>query len=74
MTRKSKREIERELDELDGGESSQDHALVWEDEQTGQWYASPDYDTPIEKTSLGSDPLMIIVREEVVETDWEGGR
>jgi hypothetical protein len=39
MTRPSKRELERELDDIDDGEThpSVDRTLVHEDPETGEW-------------------------------------
>ena len=68
MTRPSKRELERELDDITDGERhlSGDRMLVHEDPETGDWYADPEHtDGPLDKAS--TDPLMVL-QETVVKT------
>jgi hypothetical protein len=71
MTRPSKREIERELDDIDDGEtgSSVDRVLVHQDPETGEWYDDPELtDGPLDKDS--TDPLMVL-QKTVVETGYD---
>ena len=75
MTRKSRRELERAVDDLDTTNSetaySRPDAIIWEDSETGEWHATPDMDgDPLEPDEV--DPLMVI-QETVVETSWERG-
>ena len=70
MTRRSKREIERAVDELDGGDDTvAPEAIVWEHPETGDWYADAEMDgEPLDPDDV--DPVMII-QETIVETSWE---
>ena len=70
MTRKSKREIERVLENLGVPEDEVrgEHAIVHEDPETGEWYPTTDMDgDPLDKDAV--DPLVIL-RETIVETSW----
>jgi hypothetical protein len=70
MTRPSKRELERELDDITDGERhpSGDRMLVHEDPETGDWYDDPGLtDGPLDKAS--STPLMVL-QETVVKTGY----
>jgi len=67
MTRRSKRELERRLDALDGGgPARRGLAVAWKDSETGELYAAPCHE---ERLPATADPLMVI-EETVVETDW----
>lgn len=71
MTRPSKREIERELDDIDDGETgpSVDRVLVHQDPETGEWYDDAELtDGPLDKDS--TDPLMVL-QETVIETGYD---
>ena len=76
MTRKSRREIESDLDEL-AGEADVDASelmIVHEDPETGEWFHDEDYEDPIDPAvAEQADPLMIL-SETVVETDWSRDR
>jgi hypothetical protein len=70
MTRKSRRELEREIEKLTDStvDTTDPAAIVWEDE-AGDWYANPSMDDdPVDPSPAG---LLIIMSETVVETDWE---
>ena len=73
MTGPSKRSIERAVDALaDDGDpgSSEPPAVVFEDGETGEWCDADG--APLDRDEYDPDaPLMIIVRETVVETGWE---
>jgi hypothetical protein len=71
VTRKSRREIEKAVDELDGGEThpSADRALVHEYPDTGEWYDDAGLtEGPLDKDS--TNPLMVL-QETVVETGYD---
>jgi hypothetical protein len=70
MTRRSKRDIEQALDDLDAEQEAGGRPqIVHADPETGEWYADPDLtEGPIEKAN--ADPVMVI-EETIVETDWE---
>lgn len=75
MTRKSKRELERDLEDLEASESNtsawQGVGIVYEDPETGEWYDDPAMDgDPVDPEA--ADPLVVI-SDTVIETDWEGG-
>lgn len=62
MTRKSKREIERAVDDLDGGDADGDGTLsvVFKDNRTGDYYESQDMDgDPVDPDDL-SGPVIAI--------------
>ena len=70
MTRPSKREIERAIENL-GAESVDDDgaSVVFEDTETGEWYEEPNLaGEPLDEDSV--DPT-VVWRDEVVETGWE---
>lgn len=70
MTRKSKREIERTLEELDVDSDDDDGRLVvFEGTETGEWYDEPSSSGEL----LDQDEVdpTIVWRDEVVETGWE---
>jgi len=74
MTRKSKREIERDIERLadDPDTTSSELMIVWQDD-AGDYYADGDHEIPIEPGEVDAlEPLMII-SETVVETDWTPG-
>jgi hypothetical protein len=71
MTRPSKRELERELDDIDDGEThpSGDRTLVHEDPDTGERYDDAGLtEGPLDKDS--TNPLMVL-QETVVETGYD---
>ena len=71
MTRPSKQEIERELDDINDGEThpSGDRTLVHEDPDTGGWYGEAELtEGPLDKDS--TNPLMIL-QGTVVETGYD---
>lgn len=74
MTRKSKREIERLLDELEPDGDDDGQVVVWEDPETGEWYDTPD------RSGESVDPdgeVDVVVRRSVVmlrEDAEEAGR
>jgi len=74
MTRKSKRELERDLAEL-AAESTVDApelAIVHEDPETGEWFRDADHEEPVAPVvAEQADPLMIL-SETVVKTSWSG--
>jgi hypothetical protein len=72
MTRKSRREIQRAVDDLDDNpDTNVPEAIVWEHPETGAWYANAEMDgDPLDPETV--DPAMII-QETVVETSWERG-
>ena len=70
MTRRSKREIERAIEDI-GAESIDDDgfSVVFEDTATAEWYEAPDFaGEPLDEDAV--DPT-VVWRDEVVETDWE---
>jgi hypothetical protein len=70
MPRKTRRGIERALDDLDDGEtdSSVDWMIVHKDPDTGEWYADAELtEGPLDKDR--TDPV-IVLQETVVETGW----
>ena len=71
MTRRSERQIERALDALEPDDDpSRPPVIVFEHPDTGEWYDA-DGD-PVSRDGPDPDgPLMIVVRETVVETGWE---
>ena len=71
MTRKSRREIERAVDDMaDKRGPGEDLAIVWEDAGTGEWFDGPLSDDDAEPVDPDGDPVMVIV-EEIVETDYD---
>lgn len=72
MTRKSKREVERALEDLDEttSTSATAPAIAWEDPDDGTWYDAPDGGERINPDEYDDGPLMVIVRDRVVETGW----
>lgn len=58
MTRKSKRELERVLDGLDGVEGPADVTVVWEDERTGDLV-----DVNGDPADPDPDAHLIVIRE-----------
>ncbi|OYR58618.1 hypothetical protein [Halorubrum halodurans] len=70
MTRPSKREIERAIEDLSAESIDDDDVtVVSEDAETGEWYAEPDLSgEPLDKGEVDPD---IICRDHVVETPWE---
>ncbi|KOX94239.1 hypothetical protein [Halorubrum tropicale] len=70
MTRPSKREIERAIEDLDAESIDDDgFSVVFEDTETGEWYEEPDLDgEPLDQDTV--DPT-IVWRDDVVETGWE---
>ena len=70
MGRKSRRELESDLESLTVEESHPDgdRMLVHEDPETGEWYEDRDLSVgPLDKDS--TDPLVVL-QETVVETGW----
>lgn len=62
MTRKSKRELERAVDGLPGGESGPESPLlVWEDPATGAWYDAREDGERVDRDEC--DPVAVIERE-----------
>ena len=61
MTRKSKRELERALNDLDGGEGPADVTVVWEDERTGAIV-----DANGDPANPDPDARLIVIHESVV--------
>ncbi|QLD88306.1 hypothetical protein HWV07_04355 [Natronomonas salina] len=72
MTRKSKREIERALNDLEGDRHSPP-AIVYEDPRTGEWYdgEGDDADRVSEDEFEGADPLIVMQRDPVVVMERE---
>lgn len=70
MTRPSKREIERAIEDLGAGSiDDDDFSVVFEDTATGEWYEDPDFaGEPLDEDAV--DPT-VVWRDEVVETGWE---
>jgi len=71
MTRPSKREIERAVDDLDDetAQPSGDRWLVHKDPDTGEWYDDVELtEGPLDKDS--TDPVMVL-QETVVETGYD---
>ena len=71
MTRPSKREIERELDDLNDGAThpAGDRWLIYEDPETGEWYDDAGLtEGPLDKDS--TDPEIVIQRT-VVEAGYD---
>jgi hypothetical protein len=73
MTRRSKRDVKRALDdletELEDEETDSQPYIVHADPETDEWYEDPELtEGPIEKAN--ADPVMV-VEETIVETDWE---
>lgn len=59
MTRKSKREIERDLDDLDGSDGDETElSVVYRDAATDDYYADEDLTEPVEPDNL---PGMTVV-------------
>jgi len=76
MTRKSRRELERDLDELADGSTvdAPELAIVHEDPETGEWFRDADHEDPVAPAAVEqADPLMIL-SETVVETGWTRDR
>jgi hypothetical protein len=44
---------------------------VWEDPETGAWFDAPEDGTRVDLATCDDAPLVIVVSETVVETDWE---
>lgn len=61
MTRRSKREVERALDDLGGGEGPAGVAVVWADERTGDLV-----DANGEPAAPDPDAHLLVIREHVV--------
>jgi len=73
MTRKSRRELENDLDELTDGSGTgpSDLMIVHEDPETGEWFRDAEHEDPVAPAvAEQADPLMIVC-ETVVETDWD---
>jgi len=69
MTRKSRRELERDIEKLTDStaDTTDSVSIVWEDD-AGDWYPDPGMDDdPVDPSPAG---LLIIMSETVVETDW----
>ena len=66
MTRRSKREISRALDDLDGADAENSVDVVWRDESTGELV---DTDGNPTEPDPNAD-TVIEFRETIVETDW----
>lgn len=62
MTRKSRREIERALEDLDEGDGETDPLIVREDPDTGEWFDPRDGE-PVDPEDLDEDPIMILSTE-----------
>jgi len=67
MTRRSKRELEHDLDRLTGesaGDSPSIPPVVHEDPATGQWYPTAEMDTPLPaEVKAAGTPLMLLSSE-----------
>lgn len=61
MTRRSKRELERALDDLDGSEGSAGALVVWKDERTGEFV-----DANGDPADPDPDAHLIVMREHVI--------
>lgn len=62
MTRPSERELRNTVESLDDdcGTATDTRLLtVYEDSETGDWYAAPDDTEPVERGAV--DPIMVIV-------------
>lgn len=68
MTRKSKRELQRAVDDLgDEDRSPKSFGLVYEDPRTGEWYESRSQEG--EPVDPDADVLMVIVNSVVMERE-----
>ena len=69
MTRPSERELRNAVASLDDSETATESNLlaVYEDSETGDWYATPDDTEPVEPGAV--DPLMIIVADRDTGTE-----
>ena len=48
MTRKSKRELKHAVESLsDTDDANPNLMIVWEDAETGEWFADPDFEEPL---------------------------
>lgn len=74
MTRKSRRELERAVDDLAPTETDDEEslAIVFEDRETGEWYDDVGEDAEqVTEADLGAaDPVMVIEKD-VLKTDLE---
>ena len=72
MRRDSPRELAATLDELatEAGVDERDTVIVWENPDTGDWYADPDDDEPIPPETVGGADPLVIMQEQVIETGW----
>jgi hypothetical protein len=61
MTRKSRREIERALEDLDDttDDGETDLLMVREDPETGEWF-DPRTGEEVDREDLDEDPLMVL--------------
>jgi hypothetical protein len=62
MTRPSERELRNTVESLDddsGTATDTSLLTVYEDSETGDWYAAPDDTEPVERGAV--DPIMVIV-------------
>jgi hypothetical protein len=72
MTRRSKREIERQVEQLESGsgDRSEELLIAYEDAETGVLYASEAMDSdPLNLDAV--DPIMIIETERDTDTETE---
>lgn len=71
MTRRSKRELERVIEDL-GPVGTDEIVVAHEDPDTGEWYETRQQDgEPFDETDLNPDALVVVISDEVVETGWE---
>ena len=73
MTRRSRRELARELEALvdDVDDSDSGRAVVWSDTETGEWFDTPERaGEPLEK---GDVEPAVVWSDETVSTPWSPG-
>lgn len=72
MTRRSKRELERALDDLTARESSEELVVVHEDPKTGEWFDGiGEGAEPIDRGEFDGEATVVVLRDVIVETGWQ---
>lgn len=75
MTRKSRREIERAVDDMAERQGrGEDLLIVWEDPETGDRFDAPiadDDKEPVDPATIENADTVIAIRETIVETGYD---
>lgn len=71
--RRSRREIAAAVENLGGDRPNGGLAVVFEDPDTGDWFDGPlaDDAEPVDEAAVADADPLVVIRREVVETDWE---